>query len=256
MAHRNSWPVYRSVGDKRAQAGKAVVAANKKGQNYSPVVIAGRAIATSFWGKAWCANLEAYSDYENRLPRGRSYVRAGSVIHLAIEPGKIIAKVAGSSVYQVEISIHAVPDERWKALLNQCTGSIASLIELLQGRLSTAVMEAVTAPKTGLFPVPKEIKLSCTCPDSAVMCKHVASVMYGVGARLDAQPELLFTLRQVDADALVTQAAASSQQAKAKSSQAKRLDVATLGNLFGLELDSSEVIATQTPIKAKRTKRT
>lgn len=234
------WKPYVPVAKRREQAEKAVAKAKKSGQNMQPVRIEGRAIAKTFWGKAWCDNLEAYSDFENRLPRGRTYVRNGSVIDLKIEPGKVRARVVGSSLYQIEIGIAAVPNARWKSLAKECTGSIASLVELLQGKLSKAVMERICQPKTGLFPAPKDIQLDCSCPDWATMCKHVAAVLYGVGARLDAQPALLFTLRQVDANDLVTQAAELSVKTRKKPAKSKVLDDAQLAEVFGIELDGSE----------------
>ena len=170
----------------------------KKGRPVSPVILEGRAIARTFWGQSWCRNLERYSDYSNRLPRGRSYVRNGSVVDLQVARGEVTARVAGSSLYTVRVKVTAVPRARWSALCRSCAGGIDSLVELLQGRLSKAVMERICAEKTGLFPAPAEIRFGCSCPDWAAMCKHVAAVLYGVGARLDTRPELLFELRGVD----------------------------------------------------------
>ena len=236
------WKPYVPVAKRWAQAEKAVTKAKKAGQDLRPVVIEGQAIAKTFWGRAWCDNQEAYSDFANRLPRGRTYVRNGSVIDLKIEPGKVRALVMGSSLYKVEIGITAVPDTHWKALAKECTGSIASLVELLQGKLSKAVMQRICQPKTGLFPAPKDIRLACSCPDWATMCKHVAAVLYGVGARLDEQPDLLFTLRQVDANDLVTQAAQLSVKTGKTPARGKVLDDSQLADVFGIEMDSPEVL--------------
>jgi uncharacterized Zn finger protein len=243
------WKPYVRTATRRAQAKRAVVNATKGGQRLAPVSIEGRVIAKTFWGKAWCNNLEAYSDYENRLPRGRTYVRNGSVIDLQIEPGKVKAQVMGSSLYQIEIGIAAVPEHHWKVLTNECTGSIASLVELLQGRLSESVMERICQPKTGLFPAPKEIQLKCSCPDWATMCKHVAAVLYGVGARLDRQPDVLFTLRQVNATDLVTQAAELPMQLMQTPSKGKGkvLDDTALADVFGIEMATAD-----TPITRKK----
>lgn len=240
------WKPYVPISKRRTQAEKAVAKAKKAGQDMRPVVIARRTIARTFWGKAWCDNLEAYSDYENRLPRGRAYVRNGSVIDLVIEPGSVKARVMGSSLYQVEIAIAAVPAARWKSLVKQSAGSIASLVDLLQGKFSKAVMEHLCQPKTGLFPAPKDIRLDCSCPDRATMCKHVAAVLYGVGARLDEQPELLFTLRQVDAGDLVTQAATLPVKVRKKPSKAKVLDDAAFADIFGIELATPEKVPRKT----------
>lgn len=247
------WKPYVPVAKKREQANRSVQKAKKAGKEMSPIMLPARgAIAKTFWGKAWCDNLEAYSDYENRLPRGRSYVRNGSVIDLRIEPGKVVAQVMGSRLYRIEIGIAAVPEKQWQALVKECTGSIASLVELLQGKFSKAVMERLCVPKTGLFPSPQEIRLDCSCPDWATMCKHVAAVLYGVGARLDEQPELLFTLRRVDASDLVTQAAALPVKSKKAPAKSKVLDAAALADVFGIEMITEDVSVEAAP-KKKRT---
>jgi uncharacterized Zn finger protein len=186
------------VAEKRRRAEKKLAQMKKKGRAITPVRPEGRTIARTFWGKAWCDNLESYSDYENRLPRGRTYLRNGSVVHLEIAGGRVEALVSGSELYRVEIDITALGPARWKKIKKACSGGIASLVELLQGKLSAGVMATITRPREGLFPTPKEISLKCSCPDWAGMCKHVAAALYGVGARLDEQPHLLFLLRQVD----------------------------------------------------------
>src|SRR5467141_2435185 len=175
----------------------------KKGHVVSPVTVEGRTIVKTFWGRAWCENLERYSDFANRLPRGRTYVRNGSVIDLQIAPGEIKALVSGSEIYKVAVKVAPVAKVRWQSICKDCAGAIDSLIELLQGRFSKGVMERVCRQKTGLFPSPDEIQLSCSCPDWAGMCKHIAAVLYGIGARIDQQPELLFRLHEVDEKELI-----------------------------------------------------
>jgi uncharacterized Zn finger protein len=226
------------VAQRRAQALREIAKRNKKGQKLSPIVIQGRDIAQTFWGSAWCDNLESYSDYANRLPRGRSYVRNGSVVDLQIHPGKISALVMGSSLYKVEIQILPVASTVWRTLKGRCAGQIGSLVELLQGRLSQQVMDLVTAHEGGLFPKPREIKLSCSCPDWAGMCKHVAAVLYGVGARLDQQPELLFTLRKVDHLELIEEALP--QAGKKQTTGKKTLRESELAGVFDIELAEPE----------------
>lgn len=196
----SSWDYapYVPVAQRRANAAKLVAKLAKSGKPVSPVVIEGRRIASSFWGKAWCDNLERYSDFSSRLPRGRTYVRNGSVIDLLITGGIVEALVSGSEIYTVRIEIAAAPEERWRAICGDCTGSVGSVVELLQGALSKNVMERVCREGDGLFPAPKDITMSCTCLDWATMCKHVAAVLYGIGARFDSDPEALFVLREVD----------------------------------------------------------
>ena len=184
------WRPYVSVAERRRKAAREMQKLRKKGHPVSPVVIEGRTIARTFWGKAWCDNLERYSDFANRLPRGRTYVRNGSVVDLQIAPGEVNALVSGSELYKVAVKVSAVPKARWTSICADCAGAIDSLVELLQGRFSKGVMERICQQKTGLFPAPAEIEFSCSCPDWASMCKHVAAVLYGIGARLDEQPEL------------------------------------------------------------------
>lgn len=233
------WKPYVSVAERQKKAEMAVAKAKKAGKTMSPIAAYRGALAKTFWGKAWGDNLERYSDFENRLPRGRTYVRNGSVIDLQISAGEVRAQVMGSELYTVEVSVATVPAKQWKAIGSDCSGSIDSLVELLQGKLSTAVMERICKPGTGLFPAPKDIKFSCNCPDWASMCKHVAAVLYGVGTRLDEQPELLFTLRKVDAKDLVTQAGAGLPKTKKATKTSKVLDDSALGDVFGIEMAES-----------------
>jgi uncharacterized Zn finger protein len=197
------------VTERRRQAALKLLDLRKKGRAASPVIVKGRTIATTFWGKAWCDNLESYSDFANRLPRGRTYVRNGSVIDLQITAGEVKALVSGSDIYTVAIKVAPVTKTRWKSICRDCAGAIDSLVELLQGRFSKGVMERICQQKSGLFPSPREIELSCSCPDWAEMCKHVAAVLYGIGARLDHDPELLFRLNQVNEHDLITKAGSS-----------------------------------------------
>ncbi|MBI3183154.1 MAG: SWIM zinc finger family protein [Myxococcales bacterium] len=220
----------------------------KKGHPVSPVVIDGKKIAQTFWGKAWCDNLERYSDYSNRLPRGRTYVRNGSVVDLQIAAGEVAAIVSGSSLYRVAVKVSAVPKARWTSICRDSAGAIDSLVELLQGRFSKGVMERICQEKTGLFPAPAEIELSCSCPDWASMCKHVAAVLYGIGARLDERPELLFKLRKVDEKDLIAKAGRGLPLAKKGPAADKVLGGESLSALFGLEMEADarvEKVATQ-----------
>jgi uncharacterized Zn finger protein len=229
------WKPYVSVAERQRKAAAEAQRLSKKGKALDPVVIDGRTIARTFWGKAWCDNLERYSDFATRLPRGRSYARNGSVIDLQIAAGEVSALVSGSSLYRVSIRITAVDEDCWAALGKDCAGAIDSLVALLQGKLSAPIMERVTRAGTGLFPTPSEIELDCTCPDWADMCKHVAAVLYGVGARLDRQPELLFALRGVDEKELIA-SAGQGGSLTASPPSARVLVGGGLAELFGIEL--------------------
>ena len=178
-----AWKPYVPVARRRAQAEKIAAKAARSGAAFTPVRAQGNKIASTFWGRAWCDNLERYSDFSNRLPRGRAYLRNGSVIDLKIEGGEVKAQVAGSSLYKTVVKVAAVPQTRWREISADCAGSIDSVVELLRGKLSQAVMARICKPGAGLFPSPKEISFDCSCPDWASMCKHVAAVLFGVGVR-------------------------------------------------------------------------
>lgn len=237
MAFR--WRPYVRVSQRRAQASRLATALAKQGKPLAPVRVTGRNIATTFWGQSWCENLERYSDFANRLPRGRTYVRNGSVIDLQIQRGQVQARVSGSDIYTVEVNIRELPGSVWKVIKRDCAESIQSLLDLLQGRFSQGVMARLTRPQDGLFPHPKEISMRCSCPDWAVLCKHVAAVLYGVGARLDTEPELLFQLRAVDHLELVQQALATESLEQAlDTGRNTALAGQDLGELFGIELEA------------------
>lgn len=254
------WRPYVSVATRRANAAKhASRIAKKEGRALAPIKIEGRKIAKSFWGEAWCDNLERYSDFSNRLPRGRTYVRNGSVVDLTIERGKVKALVSGSEVYTVTIAIATLASAAWNRIKQDCSQSIASLIDLLQGKFDAGVMQRLTQRDGGLFPKPAEIEMDCSCPDYAGLCKHIAAVLYGVGARLDSAPELLFTLRAVDHLELIGQAVTAENLDKTLgSARDGALAGSDLGELFGIELEAAEATPAETKDEqtGKATKRT
>jgi uncharacterized Zn finger protein len=234
--YEDQWPAYVSVADRRGKAEREASKLRKKGAVLSPVAIEGKKIATTFWGKAWCENLESYRDYEHRLERGRSYARNGLVIDLQIAPHLVTAIVCGSSVYTIRITINELPKARWKSICSDCAGGIDSLVELLQGRFSKGVMERICRQDAGLFPKPSDIKFACSCLDHASMCKHVAGALYGVGARLDAKPELLFRLRGVDENDLVANIGDALPMSKQGPAAGKVLEADDMAALFGLDM--------------------
>ena len=246
------WRPYVPVAEKRRQAERKLAKLKRQGKSVAPVTVEGRTIAKSFWGKSWCSNLERYSDYENRLPRGRTYVRNGSVVDLQITKGEVAAMVAGSELYRVKIAIAPVTVVRWRAICRDCAGTVDSLVELLQGRLAKGVMDRVCREGDGLFPSPGEIKLSCSCPDWADMCKHVAAALYGIGARLDEMPQLLFVLRDVDENELLAGVEQHLPLTRGTPSAAKVLDDSDVAALFGLEMTENARVDTPAPTVPKR----
>jgi uncharacterized Zn finger protein len=243
------WPEYVSVAERRRRAERELAKLRKTGQKVAPVRIEGRTIASTFWGKAWCSNLESYRDYESRLPRGRSYVRNGLVLDLQIGPREIKALVSGSSIYRVTVGIATLPVRQWRDICADCAGRVGSLVELLQGKPSTGVMERLCRQKVGLFPTPAEITFRCSCMDHASMCKHVAAVLYGVGAQLDRSPELLFQLRAVKQHELLARLEEAGPAAH--SSTARTLEGDDLSALFGIEMaGATEAAPPSAPARA------
>jgi uncharacterized Zn finger protein len=230
---------YVSVAKKRALGARALATLLKKSRRTAePVVVAHRKhqLAATFWGKAWCDNLERYADFANRLPRGRTYLRNGSVLDLAITAGAVEAHVAGSELYRVTIRLAPMANARWRRVVGRCTGRIGSLVGLLRGELSDDVLAVLTDGREGLFPEPREMTLDCSCPDWADVCKHVAAVLYGVGLRLDARPELFFVLRQVDQAELLGSATAGAVS-RTRPVEGKRIAADRLSAVFGIDLE-------------------
>lgn len=231
---------YVTVEERKNKARKAVEKLKKKNKDITPIVIEGRNIAKTWWGKAWNKNLESYSDYSNRIERGRSYVRNGSVLDLKIDKGIVRAFVLGSRAkpYEVDVKIQKINDDLWKKIIKSCEGKIESLQELIDGKFPKALSELFTAKGSGLFPSPKEISFSCSCPDWASMCKHVAAVLYGIGARLDESPEMFFSLRDVNIEDLISRAIQGKTKAMLAKSELKSrriLEDGDITSLFGVE---------------------
>jgi len=245
------WAPYVPVAERRRRAAHEVETLRRKGHPVAPVTIEGRQIATTFWGKAWCDNMESYHDFQSRLPRGRTYVRNGSVLDLQIARGKVTSLVSGSELYHVAIAITEIPKVKWEAIRADCSTGIDSLVELLQGRFSKGIMERLCRQNAGLFPKPTEIRLSCTCPDYASMCKHVAAVLYGIGARLDHAPELLFQLRGVDGSDLVARVDASLPISTTDVAADKVLAADNLSALFGLDMAEQPAAPPEPPFRRR-----
>jgi uncharacterized Zn finger protein len=243
MGFNRRWAPYVSVAQRRAKAARDASKLSKKGQNLRPIQINSRAIATSFWGLAWCDNLEIYADWANRMPRGRTYARNGSIVDLQIETGKIRALVSGSSLYKIKISIEPLNKQRWQSIRSDCAQQVSSLLDLLRGKLPDAVLARLTDPKKGMFPSPKELKLQCSCPDYATMCKHIAATLYGVGHLLDSEPALFFKMRGVDqtelvSDAITTQACDDAIGLNQQSDLASE----DLSAIFGIDLATTSEV--------------
>ncbi len=246
------WWSYEDVKEQKKRLEREIAKRVKRGERFEVLSApeGQKKLCTTFWGQAWCRNLESYQQYESRLPRGRSYLRQGKVYNLEITPGKLSAVVAGSELYDASVSIKPLPDQQWHEIVQSSAGQVSSMLDLLSGKLGDGLMKVLTDPQDGLFPKPKEIRFDCSCPDYADMCKHVSAILYGVGVMLDSKPELLFTLRGVDQAELL---------ANASSITMGDLDTGTelgdtdLSALFGIDLGElpSEELLPPMPEKKK-----
>ena len=250
------YPTYVTVAEKRVKAKKKIKQLLKNKPNLRPVILSGKALAETWWGKAWNKNLESYADYRNRIGRGRSYVRRCAVLDLRITAGKVTSLVHGSmkSPYKVTISIKEIKQKNWQTIKKECQSRLSSLPDLLAGKIPKALQEIFMVQGKGLFPAPAEITFDCSCPDWASMCKHVAATLYGVGVRLDEKPALFFTLRQAVIDDLVSQAVqskASSIIEETTTGKSRVIDDDKLSDLFGLDMDD---IVPVNPAKKMREK--
>jgi uncharacterized Zn finger protein len=261
MSYWDHFAPYESVAEKKAKAVKKLQALKKKNPKIKPVIIQGNKLAKTWWGIAWNRNLEKYADYSNRIGRGRSYLRHGAVLDLQIEPNRITAIVAGSrsQPYTVQIRIKEIAKGTWLKIRQKCEGKLDSLQELLAGRFPEDLQDIFTAKGEGLFPSPQEIEFDCSCPDWASMCKHVAATLYGIGARLDEDPELFFRLRNAKIKDLISQAVRSKtdqllDQARRKNQNS--LDNSDLSELFGIDLAEKPKTASSKNTTPKRPKPT
>lgn len=246
-----SWGPRETVGARRKKCEKLIAKMRRERLDIRPVEISGRKITTTFWGDAWCENMESYADYAYRIDRGRSYVRNLSVIDLRETGNGFTAQVYGSEIYEVEFVFTPLKQKTWDALKQTCAGKVDSLINLLSGSLDDSVMQHMANPKTGLFPKPSEISVSCSCPDHAILCKHAAAVLYGIGHRLDTEPELLFKLRQVDHTELAGSATAAISHISSESSDFNNSEIA---DIFGIDIELDDPLTPSTPTAKKAKK--
>ncbi len=261
MSYRDYYPRYVSVAEKKAKSAKKLKQLKKKNPGINPIMIEGSSIARTWWGKSWNLNLERYADYSNRIGRGRSYVRHGAVLDLQINSGKVESLVQGSrsKPYSVRIKIKAVNKKIWQEIKAVCGGKLDSLQGLLAGKFPKALGDIFMAQGKGLFPSPKEIEFSCSCPDWAYMCKHVAATLYGIGARLDEDPGLFFKLRKVKMKDLVTGAVKDSARKlleKAKRKTGRVIADSDLADVFGIDMEGPVDSNKKKAKGAKKTART
>ncbi len=226
---------YVRVAERRAKAQREIKKLRKKGFNIQPVFPEGNKITTTFWGNGWSEHIETLSDFESRLPRGRSYVRNGLVCHLGIERGGVTAIVSGSDLYNINISIKELSSTRWNNIKKKCAGQISSIVDLLSGNLSEDIMTHVCDGAQGLFPQPEEIEFSCDCPDWADMCKHIAASLYGIGTRLDSHPEQLFRLRGVNHEELINVSDVVMAITQSKSTR-RRIAGSAVSDIFNIDM--------------------
>jgi len=149
-----------------------------------------------WWAQRWIEVLESFG-WDSRLQRGRRYARAGQVLNVDVGPGRITARVQGSrrTPYSVRIEIAPLDDGQWEQAIDAMAGQALFAAQLLAGEMPPEIEEAFEDASVPLFPTSGDVAMSCSCPDWAVPCKHIAAVYYLLAEEFDRDPFLLFTLR-------------------------------------------------------------
>ena len=197
------------------------------GVELHPVVSRSRKLATRFWGSAWMRHLAVCESGGLCLAPGRTLLRHGCVLDVQVAPGRVTALVSADALYDVELRLTPPEEERVEELAALCAGKIDSLLSLLEGRVDESLLQQLCDPENGLLPDARDWRISCSCPDWSEPCPHAAAAMYALGVLLDAQPELLFTLRAIDPSALL----------RKPEQTPEHFDAASLSATFGIELD-------------------
>ncbi len=155
------------------------------------------AFGKTWWAGRWIAALERLVD-PARLARGRSYARSGQVLKLEVGPGGVEACVQGSrpKPYDVRIQFRPLDDTAWEKVVGAMADQAIYAARLLSGEMPEQVEEVFAQAGASLLPAAKgDLQTTCSCPDWANPCKHVAAVHYLLGERFDEDPFLMFLLR-------------------------------------------------------------
>ncbi len=230
---------YETKAEKRRRIGEKLERLRKTDPNIAPLTIEGNTLAKSWWGKAWGKNLESYADYKSRLSRGKNYVKQGAILDLKIEEGKVNSKISGSGskIYDCEIHIERLSDERLKKILEHCQNKISTLDALLTGDFSEELLELFQDKSYGLFPSPDEISFRCDCPDVANICKHVAATLYAIGTKFDDDPMFFFELRQIESENLIQKSVEKKLENMLEhvgKKTSRTMDASKISDVFGL----------------------
>ncbi len=154
----------------------------------------------TWWGEQWLNSLNNI-DYSNRLPRGATYARKGAVKKISIKGNRIAAKVQGTRVrpYNIDIIMPPFFDPELSNFIKELSRRPAIISKMLNRELDPAVLSLAEQFNLKVFPKQwSDLKMNCSCPDWAVPCKHLASVIYKVSAEIDNNPFLVFSLHNVD----------------------------------------------------------
>lgn len=233
------YKAYESVAEKKLKAERKLKKLRKSDPTVEPVILTGRTIAKSWWGKSWCTNLESYADYSNRITRGKSYVKQNAILDLKVNTGRVESKINGSGnkIYNCTIDIDKVTQKSWDKIMLHCENKISTLDALLNGDFSDDLLKLFSDHSYGLFPSPDEIHFDCDCPDVAYMCKHIAATLYGIGAKFDQDPLLFFTLRQIETEKLIQKSIEKkidNMLTNVGKKTSRTLDKAFINDIFGL----------------------
>ena len=172
----------------------------------------------SWWAKRWIRVLEDF-DIGARLSRGRSYARNGQVLSIAIEKGRVTAKVQGSrpKPYDIAIEVKTLADAEWARVIDALGRQAIFAAKLMAGEMPQDIEPLFTEVGLSLFPAALEdLKTGCSCPDWSNPCKHIAAAYYLLGEEFDRDPFLIFALRGMSREALLARLGTTSAKKEAK----------------------------------------
>ena len=222
-----------------------------------------KSISNTWWGQEWCKTINVYADYENRLSRGKTYLRQERVQDLTIEDNTITAKVKGkwSDYYNVTIKIRELPRSKSNIIIKK----ISELGSILKGSIPEDCRFLFSIGELGLFPTKDDLIYTCDCPDScggliygsnwnsakeicevdpnnAMLCKHVAAVLYSVGSILDKEPLIIFQLRGINVTKYISEEIVAQTNnllvgLYQRKEEERVIDKSLISDVFGIDFD-------------------
>jgi uncharacterized Zn finger protein len=169
----------------------------------------------TWWGQRFIAALEQFTD-PGRLGRGRSYASGGRILDYTLAKGTVTARVRGSinpyfgvykePIYTTSITIKAISAANWTKVIRRIASRADLVTKLLMNEMPDTIEDVFSELDLHLLPhSERDFVTTCSCPDYANPCKHIAGVYYLLASALDNDPFLMFELRGLSRDDLRTE---------------------------------------------------